>query len=65
MTQNFNLVTISARINPRTLCLARAAAELRMTTLSRFIAEAVETVVRHELMGGSEAAESEQSVPVL
>ena len=44
-------VVLSARLSTRSKQLAKAAAELRGVTLSRFVAEAVEEAARSELVG--------------
>jgi uncharacterized protein (DUF1778 family) len=43
------IVTISARVTPRVRTLAEAVAQLSGTTLSAFVAAAVEEVARREL----------------
>ena len=48
--KNENFITVSARMSPRTRRLAETAAGLRGSTLSAFIAQAVEHTARRELM---------------
>ncbi len=45
--------TVTSRVTPRTRRLAEAAAELRGSTLSAFVAEAVRDAARRELMPDS------------
>ncbi len=47
------LVTVSARVSVRTHRLAEAVAELRGTTLSSFVAQAVEHAALRELRGAA------------
>ena len=60
--RNSRLVTVSARVSVRTHRLAEAVAELRGTTLSSFVAEAVEHAALREL--SSAATKSEPGVAV-
>ena len=49
MTDHKRTETLSTRVDGRTLRLAQAVAELRHTTLSRFVADAVEQAVYEAL----------------
>lgn len=44
------MVTVSARVSPRTRRLAETAAELKGMTLSHFVANAIEEATRSELL---------------
>ena len=59
---NSRLVTVSARVSVRTHRLAEAVAELRGTTLSSFVAQAIEHAALRELRGT--ATEPEPSTTV-
>ncbi len=48
-------VTLSARVHPNTLKLAKAASTLQGVTISRFAAKAIEEAARREILeGGAE-----------
>ena len=59
---NSRLVTVSARVSVRTHRLAEAVAELRGTTLSSFVAQAIEHAALRELRGT--ATEHDAGTPV-
>ena len=56
------LITVSARLSPRTRRLAETAAELQDSTLSAFVAQAIEHAALRELRGT--ATEPEPSTTV-
>lgn len=53
-------VTLSARVHPNALKLAKAASTLQGVTISRFAAKAIEQAARKEILKGSTWEEEHQ-----